>query len=150
MHNERRVMCLKSSWMFLAIIISAVVIFFPSEILADSQEDKNSITVTPINSEVSLQKIVATMSIPEDNQLPWGYVKGQASDYVERYPVVIQFFKGEEMVHVAQVDVKGDGSYEYKFRVKNVDNNTQEVIDIFEGKYTVNIFKWIPNKSNTI
>lgn len=87
------------------------------------------------------------MNIPEDKSLSWGAVKGEASDYVERYPVIIQFFKGDEPVHVAQVKVKGDGSYEYKFKIRNTDQNTGEIIDIFEGEYTVKIFKVIHTKS---
>ena len=90
------------------------------------------------------------MNIPEDNKLPWGAVKGSAFDNVERYPVIIQFYKGEDPVHVAQVDVKGDGSYEYKFRVRSVDNNTGEAINIFEGQYTVKIFKVIHNQNEII
>ena len=106
---------------------------------------ENSTTITPINDEVSLKKTVIPMEIPEDNVFPWGAVRGQASEYAERYPVIIQIFKGEDPVHFAQVDVKGDGSFEYKFRVRNVDHITGEAINIFEGQYTVNIFRVIPN-----
>ncbi|MDH3501587.1 MAG: hypothetical protein OEL69_03655 [Nitrosopumilus sp.] len=139
----------KLSFMFFAIIASITVMIFPSEILAQTQESEN-ITITPINEEISLQKTVTIMIIPEDNKLPWGTVKGKASDYVERYPVIIQFFKGEEPVHFAQVDMKGDGSYEYKFRVRNVDSETGEAVNIFQGQYTVKIFKVIYNQSNTV
>jgi len=90
------------------------------------------------------------MNVPEDNKLSWGTVRGGASDYVERYPVIIQFYKDDVPVHVAQVDVKGDGSYEYKFRVRNIDNNTGEVINIFEGQYTVKIFRVIHNQNDVI
>ena len=90
------------------------------------------------------------MNVPEDNTLSWGIVRGGASDYVERYPVIIQFYKDDAPVHVAQVDVKGDGSYEYKFRVRNIDNNTGEIIDIFEGQYTVKIFRVIHNQNDVI
>ena len=65
---------------------------------------------------------------------------------VVTFAIVIQFFKGEEPVHVAQVKVKGDGSYEYKFKIRNVEQNTGKITDIFQGKYTVNIFKVIHNK----
>ena len=85
------------------------------------------------------------MNIPEDNVFPWGSVRGQASEYVERYPVIIQIFKGDDAVHFAQVDVKGDGSFEYKFRIRNVDLETGKAINIFEGEYTVSIFRVIPN-----
>jgi hypothetical protein len=46
--------------------------------------------------------------------------------------------------------LKGDGSYEYKFRVKNLDHNTGEFTDIFHGEYTVKIFKVIPNTNPMI
>lgn len=142
-------MKIKSS-IFLAIITALAVMMFPTETIAESQTPENTSTITPINDEISLQKIVTTMTVPEDNKLPWGFVKGGASDYVERYPVIIQFFKGEDPVHVAQVDVKGDGSYEYKFRVRNVDHITGEITNIFEGQYTVKIFKVIHNSDNTL
>jgi len=136
----------KSSIFLIASIMTVVgIMMIPDEISAH----QNSITVTPINEEISLQKTVTTMSIPQDNKLPWGAVKGAASDYVERYPVIIQFYKGEDTVHVAQVDVKGDGSYEYKFRVLSLDSSTGEFLNIFEGDYTVKIFRVIPN-TNTL
>ena len=114
----------------------------PASVMAESLT-----TVTPINDEVSIKKTVIPMYIPEDNVFPWASVRGQASDYAERYPVIIQIFKGDDPVHFAQVDVKGDGSFEYKFRVRNVDAYTGGVINIFEGEYTVNIFRVIPNNN---
>ena len=105
----------------------------------------NEITVTPINEKVSLETTITTLTVPENNTLPWGTVYGSASDVAERYPVIIQFYKGDEAVHVAQIDTKGDGSYEYKFRVRNLDHQTGQFTDIFEGQYTVKIFKDIPN-----
>ncbi len=140
-------MKVKSS-IFLAIIASFAIMMLPSEIVAETNQ--NSITVTPINEEISLQKTVTTMIVPEDNKLPWGSVIGAASDYVERYPVIIQFYKGEDPVHVAQVDVKGDGSYEYKFRVRSLDSSTGEFVNIFEGDYTVKIFRVIPNTNDQV
>ena len=97
-------------------------------------------TIIPLSDEINLEKTTTVMSVPEGNTLPWGFVKGKIAEPVERYPVIIQFFKGEDPVHVAQVDVKGDGSYEYKFRVRNVDESGTAV-DIFEGNYIVKIFK---------
>jgi hypothetical protein len=111
---------------------------------------ENTTTITPINSEISIKKTIVPMNIPEDNTYPWGAVRGQASEYAERYPVIIQIFKGEDPVHFAQVDVKGDGSFEYKFRVRNIDANTGEATNIFEGEYMVNIFRVIPNNNETI
>ena len=110
----------------------------------------NEITVTPINEKVSLETTITTLTVPENNTLPWGTVYGSASDVAERYPVIIQFYKGDEAVHVAQIDTKGDGSYEYKFRVRNLDTQTGQFTDIFEGEYTVKIFKVIPNTNEII
>ena len=110
---------------------------------------ENSTTITPVNDEISIKKTIVPMNIPEDNTFPWGSVRGEASDFSERYPVISQIFKGEDPVHFAQVDVKGDGSFEYEFRIRNVDT-TGEVVQIFQGDYTVNIFKVIPNNIETI
>ena len=138
---------MRKSVVTLAIIASFVAVMLPSVVFAETEPPKDDITVIPINEEISLQKTVAVMVVPDDNAIQWGAVKGQASDFVERYPVIIQFFKGEEPVHVAQVNVKGDGSYEYKFRVRNTDNGTGEVTNIFEGQYMVKIFKVIHSQN---
>tara|TARA_B100001750_G_scaffold113238_1_gene89431 strand:+ start:662 stop:1084 length:423 start_codon:yes stop_codon:yes gene_type:complete len=110
----------------------------------------NEITVTPINEKVSLETTITTLTVPENNTLPWGTVYGSASDVAERYPVIIQFYKGDEAIHVAQIDTKGDGSYEYKFRVRNLDTQTGQFTDIFQGEYTVKIFKVIPNTNEIV
>jgi hypothetical protein len=110
----------------------------------------NEITVTPINEKVSLETTITTLTVPENNTLPWGTVYGSASDVAERYPVIIQFYKGDEAVHIAQIDTKGDGSYEYKFRVRNLDTQTGQFTDIFQGEYTVKIFKVIPNTNQVV
>lgn len=137
----------KSKIFLIASILTILSIgVVPTEISAQT----NEITVTPINEEISLEKTVTTMNVPKDNNLPWGFVKGAPSEYVERYPVIIQFYSGEDPVHFAQVDVKGDGSFEYKFRVRNLDSNTGEFVNIFEGNYTVKIFRVIPNTNDLI
>jgi len=139
----------KSSIFLIASIMTVFAIMMvPNDISAHTSQ--NNITVTPINEEISLQQTITTMSVPQDNKLPWGFVKGAASDYVERYPVIIQFYKGEDPVHFTQVDVKGDGSYEYKFRVRSVDTSTGQVVNIFEGDYTVKIFRVIQNTNDQV
>ncbi len=95
--------------------------------------------VFPINDEIALEKTTLTMNIPKDNQLPWAFVEGKIENPAENYPIIIQFLKNDELVHVAQVEVKNDGDYEYKFRVRTVDEG--RIINIFEGDYTVKIFK---------
>ena len=141
-------MRLEKKAVLLTLIMSLVVLMYPSQTFA--AESQNSSTISPINEELSMKKTITSMNVPEDNTLSWGTVRGGASDYVERYPVIIQFYKDDAPVHVAQVDVKGDGSYEYKFRVRNIDNSTGEVIDIFEGQYTVKIFRVIHNQNDVI
>ncbi|MBL7015567.1 MAG: hypothetical protein ISR79_04275 [Nitrosopumilus sp.] len=134
----------------IVLIVSIMTVFGVILIPGDISAETNQITVTPINEKVSLEKTIITMNIPQDNQLPWGTVRGEASDVAERYPIIIQFYKGEDPVHFAQVDAKGDGSYEYKFRVRNMDSNTGEIVNVFEGDYTVKIYKVIPNTDNLI
>ncbi len=124
-----------------------VVMIAPNDVIAET--DQNNINVRPINDKMSLEVTTVTMTVPENNKLPWGKVWGTSSEVVERYPVIIQFYKENEAIHVAQVDTKGDGSYEYKFRARTVDHNTGESKDIFYGDYTVKIFKVIPNTNPT-
>lgn len=132
------------------LIASIFTVFGIMVMPEDISAETNQITVTPINEKVSLEKTVTTMNVPSDNQFPWGTVRGEASDVAERYPIIIQFYKGEDPVHFAQVDAKGDGSYEYKFRVRNLDSNTGEFVNIFEGNYTVKIYKVIPNQDYSL
>ena len=130
--------------LIVSIITTVGMLLVPEDVSAE----RNQITITPINEKISLEKTTTTMSVPQENKLPWGTVRGEASEYVERYPIIIQFYKGEEAIHFAQVDVKGDGSYEYKFRVRNLDSNTGEFVNIFEGDYTVKIYRVIPNSNS--
>ena len=135
----------------LLIVASIMTVFavmmVPSDVIAET--DQNKINVRPINDKMSLEVTTVTMTVPENNELPWGKVWGTPSEVVERYPVIIQFYKENEAIHVAQIDTKGDGSYEYKFRARTVDHNTGESKDIFYGDYTVKIFKVIPNTNPT-
>jgi len=140
-------MSTKSNVILMASIMAVFgIMTIPGNVSAES----NQITVSPINAEVSLEKTTTTMSVPQDNTLPWGTIRGEASDVAERYPIIIQFYQGEDPVHFAQVDTKGDGSYEYKFRVRNLDSNTGEFVNVFQGDYTVQIYKVIPNTNDLV
>lgn len=110
----------------------------------------DTITTIPINDELSIQKTETTFSVPHDNTLPWATVSGIESEHINDYPVIIQFYKGDDPVHFAQVDANVDGSYEYKFRVMTRDSTTGEAINIFEGDYTVKIFKVVPSIDNSV
>jgi len=141
-----------NSKMNLLIVGSIIAVFaimmVPNDAIAEINQ--NNINVRQLNDKMSLEITTVTMTVPENNKLPWGKVWGSSSEVVERYPVIIQFYKENEAVHVAQVDTKGDGSYEYKFRARTVDHNTGESKDIFYGDYTVKIFKVIPNTNPTV
>lgn len=121
---------------------AVVAVSFPA--FADSE------TVTPLNEEHSLVKTITTMHIPKDNYLPWAQVNGQIDNPAEGYPVIIQFFKGEDPVHVAQVNVDEDDSYEYNFRIRDVNLETGEVTTVFEGTYEVRIFKVINTQQENL
>ena len=136
----------KKSSIVLTSIALLVTIMLPIETIAEPQ----STTITPINEKISIKKTILTMNIPENNMLPWGIVKGNTSDVVENYPIIIQFYKSDKAIHFAQVDVNGDGSFEYKFRVRNVDNTTGEVENIFDGQYMVKIFRVVHNQNEAV
>jgi hypothetical protein len=136
----------KKSSIVLTSIALLVTIMLPVETIAEPQNT----TITPINEKISIKKTILTMNVPENNILPWGIVKGNTSDVIENYPIIIQFYKSNKAIHFAQVDVNGDGSFEYKFRVRNVDNTTGEVENIFDGQYMVKIFRVVHNQNETI
>jgi hypothetical protein len=90
---------------------------------------------------VELQKSIVYMHIPVDNKLPFGSVWGKVINGAPGYPVIVQIYQNGKPVHFAQVDVKNDGSYDYYFRIRDVEDN--KVINVFQGDYTVNIFKTV-------
>lgn len=96
--------------------------------------------IIPLDGEIGIEKTVILFHASDKNTLPWGFVEGKIVNHVSEYPVIIQIYDEDgEAFHFAQTEVEEDGSYEYKFRVRNVNNG--EVINIFEGDYFVKIFK---------
>lgn len=93
----------------------------------------------PLNGSIGIEKTTLLFHDPEDNQLPWGFVEGKIANPVEGYPVIIQFFQDGEAKHFAQTDVSDNGTYEYQFRVLSIEADKR--IEIFDGDYTVVIFK---------
>lgn len=82
------------------------------------------------------------MSVPEGNTVPWAFVEGAVPGHAPGYPVIIQIYSDAgDPVHFAQVDVAGDGSYEHRFRVLDVTDGERTAV--FEGDYTVRIFKFV-------
>jgi len=107
-------------------------------------------TEIKLDDERSLQRTITVMSIPENNAMPWGTIKGKVHDPVQGYPVIIQFFKSleEDPIHVAQVKLKGDNSFEYRFRVLSVDDGN--TAHFFEGDYHVKIFKVVNTPTDNL
>jgi hypothetical protein len=123
--------------------ISALVIFsaLMSTMIssADAATSPNT-EIIPINSEIGIEKTILSLSASPDNTLPWGFVEGKIANHVSNYPIIIQIYDDDGHATLfAQTDVEEDGSYEYRFRVRNVDDG--QVINIFEGDYYVKIFK---------
>jgi hypothetical protein len=96
-------------------------------------------TLRPIDSTRGIEKTVTSFTVAKNNKLPWGFVEGKVTNPVEGNPVIIQIFKNGEPVHFGQTDLKKDGSYQYKFRVRDVTDG--KVTKIFDGDYIVKIFK---------
>ena len=93
------------------------------------------------DDNVQLEKSIVYMHIPTDNKLPFGSVWGEVINGAPGYPVIIQIYQNGKPVHFAQVDVKNDGSYDYYFRIRDVEGD--KVINIFQGDYTVYVFKTV-------
>ena len=94
---------------------------------------------------IGLEKTTLQFHASASNDLPWGFVEGNIANHASGHPVIIQFFKDGQAVHFAQVDVSDTGAYEYKFRI--LDSVDGQKINVFEGDYTVIIFKtvYLPN-----
>ncbi len=124
---------------FFGIMLSMSVFLLDVPVFAETSQT----TTIKLDDEISLEKTVTVMSISENNTLPWGTVKGKVNDPAQGYPVIIQFFKSveEDPIHVAQVPLKGDDSFEHRFRVLSIDEGN--VTHFFEGDYVVKIFKVI-------
>lgn len=135
--------------LFAIAILSVIVLFstssfvfahpHPGQILVNGHTHEPQTQYIPLNGIIGLEKTSIMFHTGEENSLPWGFVEGKIANPVAGYPVIIQIFKDDEAVHFAQTDVNDDGSYEYKFRVLNVEND--QITKIFDGDYRVTIFK---------
>jgi len=129
-----------------------ITVIFNTNSFAEPIESQTEIT--PINDFIGIEKLTLQMFIPNDNQLPWGFVEGKILNHVVGYPVIIQIFDSDETVvgnnigavRFAQTPVDDDGTYEYKFRI--LDSNQGQIKHIFDGNYTVKIFKVVYLNSN--
>ena len=123
-------------------IFGFFILLFPSITLQTSQGTEWVQTSAAVPGQnVVLEKSIVYMHIPSDSPLPFGAVWGTVKNAAPGYPVVIQIYKDNKPVYFAQTNVTSDGSYNQYFRITAVDGN--KVIHIFEGDYTVDIFKSI-------
>jgi len=130
-----------SNFKSLSVLIAVIAIgSLISTLTSFADAQKSDTQIIPIDGIIGIEKTVVTLHASSDNTLPWGFVEGKINNHVSDYPVIIQIYDNEgEAIHFAQTNVEEDGSYEYRFRVLSMDND--EMIKIFEGDYTVNIFK---------
>lgn len=122
--------------------ISAIVIFsaLMSTMISSADAVTSNTEIIPLNAEIGIEKTILSLHASPDNTLPWGFVEGKIANHVSNYPVIIQIYDDDGHATLfAQTDVEEDGSYEYRFRVRNVDDG--QIINIFEGDYYVKIFK---------
>jgi len=121
------------------------MLILPSLTLPASEGEQDQNLVPEEN--VVLEKNIVYMHIAADNKLPFACVWGTVQNAAPGYPVVIQIYKDGKPVYFTQTGVKSDGSYEHYFRVRNVDGD--KVINIFQGDYTVEIFKAVIKNPST-
>ncbi len=128
---------------FAAIMLVTLV---PMTSFADEQISET--IIIPLDAITAIEKTTIQMNISDDNTLPWAFVEGKVANPVPNYPVIIQIYDSDDQqvsgnnvgaVHFAQTQLNSDGEYEYKFRVLDSRDNT--IVNIFEGDYTVKIFK---------
>ena len=135
-------------------ILLTVVVPFNVSFAEDEQSQTTTTTIVPFDDKLSIEKTIMTLVIPKNNTLPWAFVEGMIENPAPDYPVIIQFFNdesGDDPMHVAQTDVNyDDGTYEYQFRVRDVNTQTGQIINVFEGTYTVKVFKVIVSAQDNL
>lgn len=129
--------------LFIVVIIASVPVALahphPGQLMINGHTHDAQSEYIPLTGTIGIEKTTLFFHAPDDNQLPWGFVEGKIANHVEGYPVIIQFFQEGEAKHFAQVGVADNGTYEYQFRVLNIDDNKRT--EIFDGDYTIVVFK---------
>ena len=144
---NKEIIIVSKNIMFASLIVSILFTTVIANTNSFAEPIESQTEITPINNSMGIEKTTLQMYISEDNKLPWGFVEGKIANHIADYPVIIQIFDNNEIitgnsigaVHFAQTPVSEDGSYEYKFRV--LDSDQGQITKIFDGNYTVKIFK---------
>ncbi len=103
---------------------------------------KNPVTtIEKIDEKTSIKKTLTGFVVPTDNKMPWASIHGNVNNPALGHPVIMKFFKSldDVPVHIAQVDLKSDDTFEYQFRVLSIDDGITSLH--FEGEYYIEIFK---------
>lgn len=110
---------------------------------AKNLKDIPHITLKKLDNNLVLESTTVAFNIPGDNTHPWGYISGKVVNPAPGHPVIIQLFKSLEgdPIHLGQIDLNDDNSFEYKFRVLSI--NGDDVIRHYKGDYFVKIFKTV-------
>ena len=144
---NKEIITMSKNIIFTGIIASILFTTVLSNTNSFAEPIESQTEITPINNSMGIEKTTLQMYISKNNKLPWGFVEGKISNPVTDYPVIIQIFDNDEIVtgnsvgaiHFAQTSVNENGSYEYRFRV--LDSEQGQTTKIFDGSYTVKIFK---------
>ena len=78
--------------------------------------------IIPLDGEIGIEKTMFSIScFSQIIHYHGDLLKEKLLIMLLSYPVIIQIYDEDgEAFHFAQTDVEEDGSYEYKFRVRNV------------------------------
>lgn len=92
------------------------------------------------NDNTSIAESNFVLKIAANNTIPFGTISGTVDNPTKGHPVIIQFFKSlqDSPVHIAQVDVMDDNTFEYNFRVFSIDDGV--TTHILSGDYFIKIF----------
>jgi len=133
---------------FLGASLAAILLITIIPNISFADEQISETTIIPLDATIAIEKTTIQMNVPQGNTLPWGFVEGRVVNHVPDYPVIIQIFDNDDnqvsgnnvgAVHFAQTQLGPNGEYEYRFRV--ADNQDGNIVNFFEGDYTVKIFK---------
>jgi hypothetical protein len=92
------------------------------------------------NDNTRIVESTLILKIPTNNTIPFGTITGSVDQPAIGNPVIIQFFKSldKSPIHIAQVDLNDDNTFEYMFRVLSIDDGI--TTHIFSGDYFIKIF----------
>lgn len=132
----------------IALLAIAMASVSAAQFQADAHPHTGSTTYITMGEGIVLEKTQLEMNIPAQDAMPWAVIEGTVTNPVEEHPVIVQIRQSDgEPARFAQVDIAGDGSFEYRFRVFSMDDG--EIVRAFEGDYNVTIYKLVYSGSQS-